>query len=168
MEGFRANRVLSPGVYRLKEVFEGLEDSPAIRGIFGDNGVSSGVLDEVVVEISSSKPRYMRVRSEDGRIMVGRQHLVSADDVTLYLDVVHELTHVKQFWEGRELYDKRFEYVDRPTEVEAFKVAAEEAERLGLGEDIVRDYLKTDWMSDADLDKLIRNIGFDRKMTRRE
>ncbi|MBI4258824.1 MAG: hypothetical protein HY619_07700 [Thaumarchaeota archaeon] len=159
VDGFRANRKLAPNVYSLKQVFEGLEKSPAVAGIFGVEAVSSGVLEKVVVEVGRDKPRYMRVSDEDGRIIVGRPHLLTGDDVTLYLDAVHELTHVKQFWEGKELFDDRYEYVDRPTEIEAFRNATREAVRLGLGEARIRDYLKTDWMTIDDLERLIKNIS---------
>ena len=159
MQGFKANRDLPIGIYKLKEVFHGLEKSPAVQGLFGDNGLANGVLEKVVVEIHPIRPSYMRVSDEDGRIVVGKRHLQDGDDVTLYLDAVHELTHVKQFWEGKELFDKKYEYVDRPTEIEAFRSAVLEALRLGLDEKTIREYLKTEWMTEEDLEKLIRNIG---------
>ncbi|MBI2185154.1 MAG: hypothetical protein HYU39_09375 [Thaumarchaeota archaeon] len=159
VDGFKANRELPPSVYGLGQVFVGLEKSPAIAGIFGRREVSSGVLGKVIVEIGVDRPRYMRVSDDDGRILVGRPHLLTGDDLTLYLDAVHELTHVRQFWEGKALYDKRFEYVDRPTEVEAFRNATNEALRLGLGVSAIRDYLKTDWMTVEDLEKLIKNMA---------
>ncbi|MGQ9515369.1 MAG: hypothetical protein ACUVTL_10060 [Thermoproteota archaeon] len=49
----------------------------------------------------------------------------------LYLDIIHELTHVKQFMDGKKLFDWRHKYVEMPTEVEAFRNAVEGARRLG-------------------------------------
>jgi len=49
--------------------------------------------------------------------------------------------------------------VDRPTEVEAYRYAVQEAKRIGLSAARIRLYLKTEWMSDEVLDRLIRNIN---------
>jgi uncharacterized protein YebE (UPF0316 family) len=60
---------------------------------------------------------------------------------------------------GKELFDPQYEYVDRPTEIEAYGYVVEEAKRLGLCGDRLLCYLKTEWMSEHDLEKLTKNIG---------
>ncbi|MGI0141972.1 MAG: hypothetical protein ACREBF_04995 [Candidatus Micrarchaeales archaeon] len=77
----------------------------------------------------------------------------------LYLDVVHELMHIKQWRNGIDLFDKRFAYADRPTEIEAYKVAAREARRLGMKEKELRKYLEVDWVSDEDSACLLSKLG---------
>jgi len=60
-----------------------------------------------------------------------------------------------------DLWDERFAYVDRPTEIEGYAVAIEEGRRLGMtGEDVV-DHLATPWMTAADTVRLLAHIdGF--------
>ena len=52
----------------------------------------------------------------------------------LYLDLAHELTHLRQLAEGKNLWDHSIHYVDRLTEIEGYAVAVEEGLRLGMTE----------------------------------
>ena len=61
--------------------------------------------------------------------------------------------------DGRALFDPLYDYVDRPTEIEAYRYAVQEAKRIGLSASEFRLYLKTEMMSNAVLDILIRNMG---------
>jgi hypothetical protein len=63
---------------------------------------------------------------------------------------------MRQFMEGKELFDVDYSYIDRPTEIEAYKYAVEEARRLGLSDERICKYLKTEWMSLEDLRRLAR------------
>jgi len=51
----------------------------------------------------------------------------------------------------KELFDHRYNYVERPTEIEAYRNAVEEARRLGLSDERICEYLRTEWMTDEDL-----------------
>ena len=101
----------------------------------------------------------MGVDNDDGHLMVNKRYLSSGSKEDIYLDVIHELCHVKQHMEGRDLFDPRYDYVDRPTEIEAYRYAVLEAKRVGLSDVSIRQYLKTEWMSSEVLDRLIRNIN---------
>jgi hypothetical protein len=96
---------------------------------------------------------------DTGTICIGSKHLTSAKNDFLYLDVIHVLVHVKQFLEGRELYDQAFEYVDRPTELEAYRTTVTEARRVGMDEDEILRYLRMDAADDSELGKLMEKIG---------
>jgi len=74
---------------------------------------------------------YMGVDNTDGHLLVNGRYLRTGDRVDIYLDVVHELCHVKQWMDGRELFDYQYDYVDRPTEIEAYRYTVLEAKRLG-------------------------------------
>jgi predicted Abi (CAAX) family protease len=63
--------------------------------------------------------------------------------------------------EGKELFDGDFSYGERPTEIEAYWVAVEEARSLGLSEERICQYLRTEWMSNEDLAKLCAAVGVD-------
>jgi hypothetical protein len=76
-----------------------------------------------------------------------------------YLDIVHELVHVRQYREGKPLFDESYEYHDRPTELEAYKHAVKEARRLGMSDQEIFEYLKVDWMSEDEVRSLSRNLG---------
>jgi hypothetical protein len=58
--------------------------------------------------------------------------------------------------EGKELFDSQYEYIERPTEIEAYRYTVQEARRLGLSDKRICQYLKTEWMSDSDLKRLAK------------
>jgi hypothetical protein len=91
-------------------------------------------------------------------LLVNARYLKTGDKTDIYLDIVHELCHVKQFMDGKELFDPQYDYVDRPTEVEAYRYTVQEARRLGLSDRRILGYLKTEWMSDEDLVKLAQHV----------
>ena len=101
----------------------------------------------------------MGVNDANGNLMVNTGYLREGDFTDIYLDVIHELVHVRQFMDGKELFDSCFEYIDRPTEIEAFRHTVEEARRLGLSDDRIFDYLRTEWLSDQDHKKLASRMN---------
>jgi hypothetical protein len=101
----------------------------------------------------------MGVSETDGPLIMGARYLNEGSIVDIYLDVIHELVHVKQFLEGKELFDSDYTYIERPTEVEAYQHAVKEARRLGMTDERICEYLKTEWMSDDDLQRLARTVG---------
>jgi hypothetical protein len=139
------------------EYFKGFGKIPAVREIFGSE--TEKVLSGLKVEFFSSKFGYMGVSDEDGHLIVSAYYLRNGDPVSKYLDVVHELVHVKQFQEGRPLFDESFEYHDRPTELEAYKLSVAEGRRLGMSDAELFEYLKVDWLGDEEVRKLARNLG---------
>lgn len=137
---------------KFTDYFKGFEKVEAVKNIFGND--TTKVLDELKVEFFSSRFSYMGVSNEDGHLMVSTYYLSHGSEVDIYLDVIHELVHVRQFLEGKELFDDRYAYVDRPTEIEAYSTAVSEAKRIGLTKIEILEYLKTEWMSEKDLSKL--------------
>ena len=101
----------------------------------------------------------MGVSDEDGHLIVSAHYLRDGDPVSKYLDVVHELVHVRQFSEGKPLFDETYEYHERPTELEAYSHATKEARRLGMSDNEIFEYLKVDWMSEDEVRKLARNLN---------
>ena len=83
----------------------------------------------------------------------------NSDKKILYLDIVHELVHVKQQRQGLDLYDKSYSYVDRPTEIEAYTIAVEEARRLGMNDNEIFDYLHVEWISREEHKRLASRVG---------
>ena len=139
------------------QYFKGFEKVAAVREIFGED--TDRVLSELKVEFFSSKFGYMGVSDEDGHLIVSAYYLKNGDPTSKYLDVVHELVHVKQYRQGKALFDETFEYHDRPTELEAYRHAVDEARRLGMSDHEIFEYLRVDWMSEDEVRKLARNIG---------
>ena len=151
-------RVLTRFVSRqgnFTDYFKGFEKTRAVRGIFGDE--TEAVLRNLKVDFIWFG--YMGVNDANGHLMVNKRYLSTGSKVDIYLDVVHELCHVKQHMEGRELFDPRYDYVDRPTEIEAYRYAVQEAKRIGLSAAEIRLYLKVEWMNSEVLDRLIRNMS---------
>lgn len=138
------------------ETFKNFDKVEAVRGIFGDK--TTQVLSSLRVEFTWIGG-YMYVDGSDGHLVINKGYLNTGSHVDIYLDLVHELCHVKQFMDGRELFDPNYEYVDRPTEIEAYKYAVQEARRLGLSDERICLYLKTEWMSIEDFKRLAKSVG---------
>jgi hypothetical protein len=139
------------------DYFQGFEKVEAIRQIFGDK--TDEVLRNLRVEFVSSRRAYMGVSDVDGHLIVGAHYLKDGDSTEIYLDVIHELVHLKQFTDGKELFESRYNYVDRPTEIEAYEVAVKEARRLGLSEKQIYTYLRTEWMTDEEFKRLASTLN---------
>ena len=98
----------------------------------------------------------MGVSDHDGHIVASQSYLNDGEEWCIYLDVVHELVHVRQFKEGKELFDSRYGYVDRPTEIEAYRIGTEEARRIGLTEKEIFLYLEVPWISEEEHQRLAK------------
>jgi len=138
------------------EYFKGFERNQAVRGIFGSE--TEEVLSRLKVELSWVMG-YMYVDPSDGHLVISKNYLNNGDRIDIYLDLIHELCHIKQFINGRELFDPRYEYVDRPTEIEAYRYTVKEARRLGLSDERICCYLRTEWMSDDDFLRLAKSVN---------
>jgi hypothetical protein len=137
--------------------FKGFENVEAIRSIFGRKTAS--VLKNLKVEFFSAKFGYMSVSDDDGHLLISTHHLKNSEFRILYLDVVHELFHVKQFMDGKKLFQEEFEYVDSPIEVPAYKFTIEEAMRIGMKRDEIVEYLKVEWVSEEQHLRLLKSLG---------
>ncbi len=149
------NREANTGSYSFMDIFKGFESLDAVKGIF------DGKMDEVLAKLRvdvQTRPGYLRVDDETGNIVVGREYLKTGEERHLHLDVVHELVHVRQFMEGKELFDRRYGYVDRPTEIEAYRTCVAEGRRLGMKDDELVEYLRIEWISEEELDRLLSNV----------
>jgi hypothetical protein len=158
MKGFDVNRSETKGEFPLAHIFHGLEESPALQSLFAGKESTTEILRNVRVRLDDSA-EYMYVDDATGTVVVSPEYLRSAGLNLLYLDIVHELVHVKQYREGRELFDSRYSYVDRPTELEAYRTTVTEARRVGMGEDEILRYLRMDSADDSELGKLMEKIG---------
>jgi hypothetical protein len=154
----RLRRIIRVGTStrRFTEYFKGFEKVEAVRGIFGEE--TEEVLRNLKIEFMGFGG-YMGVDDTNGHLMVNARYLSSGNRVDIYLDVIHELYHVKQFMEGKELFDSQYDYIERPTEIEAYRYTVQEARRLGLSDKRICQYLKTEWMSDSDLKRLANALN---------
>ena len=158
MHSFKVKRDLPEGRYRLREVFSGFEDSAALKRCVGRPQVHKKIIDDTYITLTPD-PGYMYVNDEDGSIIVGLEYLKTADTRYLYLDLIHELVHIKQFLEGKELFDKSYSYVDRPTEIEAYQCAVEEGRKIGMDDDAIAEYLYVEWVTRKEHSRLLRTLG---------
>ncbi len=142
---------------RFADHFKGFEEVEAVRAVFGSK--TRQVLRNLKVEFFSSRWGFMGVSDKDGHLIVSTHYLRTGNRRDIYLDVVHELVHVRQFREGKELFADGFEYPDLPTEIEAYRTCIGEGRRLGMTDRELFEYLKVEWMSDKDVRRLARHVG---------
>jgi len=157
-DSFRINRLLEPGRYRLTEVFPDIRACEILSAIFADAEEIGAAIARTGVSVADL-PYEMFVDNDDGSITIGLIHLRDSSDDILYLDIIHELCHVKQHLEGRDLYDRSKAYVDRETEIEAYDITVREARRIGLDDDAILDYLRVSWITPEEHSRLARRLG---------
>jgi hypothetical protein len=169
------SRGLKPGRYPLLEVFPGLDEVSAFNGYPGSPRDRRNLARKTTVEVARRRGEWMYVApheippdadarwkpitSPDDCIVVSGQHLRRSPAMILYLDILHELCHVVQRRDGRELWDDKYSYVDRPTEVEAYLFVIREARRLKAKDSFLRDYLRVVWVTPQEHRRLLKNVG---------
>lgn len=172
---FTISRSLKAARYPLLTVFPGLDQVPPFAKYPCSRAKRSGLARDSFVEIAPRQgewmyvaphelppnpdPRWRPVVSRDDVVVASRSHLRQSSAMVLYLDILHELFHVVQRSDGRELWDEKYEYADRPTEVEAYLFAVNEARRLSAPETFLQEYLKVEWMSADDHRRLCEHVG---------
>jgi hypothetical protein len=158
MQSFRVNRDLPEGRYRLREVFAGLEEVEPLNAYVGSPKQLRKILEETDVTLTADTS-YMYVNDGDGSLVVGLAYLQTADAQYLYLDLIHELAHAKQYLDGRELFDESYSYVDRPTEIEAYQCTMKEARKIGMADDAIAEYLYVEWITRREHARLLKTLG---------
>jgi len=142
---------------RFTDHFRGFERLEAVRSIFGPKAQSA--LRSLKVEFFSSRWGFMGVSDSDGHLMVSTHYLRTGSPRDIYLDVIHELVHVRQFREGKNLFEDGYEYPELPTEIEAYRTCVAEGRRIGMNDAELFEYLKVFWMSDRDVRRLAKSVG---------
>lgn len=155
--GVGINRNADVVLHPFTEFFKGFEKVEAVRSTFGEK--TEEILAKLKVEFFSFRFGYMGVSDVDGHILISTHHLKNSDFKVLYLDIVHELVHVKQFTEGKQLFNSEFEYVDSPVEVEAYRHCVNEAKRIGMTDKEIIEYLKVEWVDPESHKRLVEAVG---------
>ncbi|MDE1728517.1 hypothetical protein [Candidatus Nitrosotalea okcheonensis] len=158
MNQIKINHDVENGTYYIEEIFVNLKNTEILLKIFETRENLDNVFENISV-IVNEKTHYMHVQNDDASIVIGRNHLRNSEKKILYLDIIHELVHVKQQRQGFDLYDESYSYVDRPTEIEAYEIAVEEARRLGMNDSEIFDYLRVEWISDDEHKRLASRVG---------
>jgi hypothetical protein len=153
----RVVRGLPEGMHDYLELLPRAAESPALRRIAADPAARERLLAGAKVRIEHMRS-YCWVDVVVPCIVLNALYYRDGNELDLYLDLMHELTHLRQVAEGRNVWDEAFEYVDRPTEIEAYAVAVEEGRRLGMTDEDVVLHLSNPWMSAEDVQKLVANI----------
>ena len=151
------NRSLSCGLHPYRLLLPRFEESPTVRRIETPDIPIGPLLDEARVKIKKGEG-YLYVDVKIPAIILIEDYYHKANAVDLYIDLAHELTHVRQLLEGKNIWDHSLDYVDRPTEIEGYAVAVEEGIRLGMTEEQVIQHLSNPWLSDDEVGRLRRNI----------
>ena len=144
-------------LYPLTTFFRHFEKVDALRELFGDK--TEEILKATKVEFYSSRWGYMGVNDVDGHIVISAYHMKHSSFRTLYLDIIHELFHIKQHLDGKKLFLDEFEYFDSPVEIEAYEFTVKEARRIGMTDREIVDYLEVPWADKKELAKFVKKLN---------
>lgn len=176
--GFEIERLVELGRHPLLEVFPGLDrldtaerqvpDAASRRRLFAGTFVEI-VDDDVWMYVAPWKipriPKRFRRRWNPVStpnldcIVIGASHLRKSPALILYLDIYHELCHILQRQDGANLWEPGLGYVERRTEIEAYRFVVEEAKSLGVTPEYLREYLKVEWISAKEHAQLLAAVG---------
>jgi hypothetical protein len=161
--GFRVARDMPAGRHPLLAVFPGLDKLPPAKRLEPDAEKRARLFEDTCVEVvdedmwmyvapfdvpPSFRGRWKPVVSPGSDcIVVGMGHLRESPALMLFMDIYHELCHVRQRRGGANLWEPGVSYVKRWTEVEAYRFVVEEARALGVENAFLREYLKVEWIS---------------------
>jgi hypothetical protein len=151
-------RDLPPGIHPYLKVFPGAAQSPGLVRIEPDPKRREELLQGALVHLRRGGG-FAYVDVETPAIVVAYEYYQTGSDLDLYLDMLHELTHIRQHHEGRDLWDERYAYVDRITEIEGYAVAVEEGRRLGMTDEEVIAHLSNPWMDEEDVSRLQQHVA---------
>lgn len=140
------------------DCFRDFEKIKTVRRMFGEK--TESILLNLKVEFTE-ETKYMKVNDVDGHLIVNPCYLKDAETIDVYLDIIHELVHVKQFLEGKQLFDKNYSYVERPTEIEAYHVTVEEARALGLNDERISRYLRSELVGEEEFKRLAKILNLE-------
>ena len=157
LENFRVSRGAGLGRYRFSQIFSGLEECRELWRVYGGKEKFHRNLSRTKVRVSKN-PKIFFIDVKRKCVVINQKYLQKTDRRTLFLDCLHELVHIKQLRDGRNLFDKRYEYVDRPTEIQAYKVTMPVAKRLNMSRKQIINYLKVPWVSREQHARLVRNV----------
>jgi hypothetical protein len=173
-EGFRVARETPAGRYPLLDVFPGLESLPIAKRLEPNARKRSRLFRETCVEIvdqdmwmyvaPSEVPELARgrwkpvVSPDTDCIVVGKSHLAESPAMMLFMDIYHELCHVRQRQGGANLWEPGVSYVKRWTEIEAYRLVIDEARTLGVSDEFLREYLKVEWISEKEHRELLAEL----------
>lgn len=153
----RLRRDLPAGTYPYLDIFPRARESPGLAMIEPDDVHRESLLTHALVRIQPGGG-FAYVDVETPCIVLAEEYFRTGSDLDLYLDMLHELTHIRQHHEGADLWDERFAYVDRITEVEGYAVAVAEGRRLGMGDDDIIAHLSNPWMDEEDVARLLQHV----------
>jgi hypothetical protein len=153
----RIERNAPTKLYPFSRFFRGFEDLPPIQQLFG--GQTAKVLHHLKVEFFSARFGYMGTSDADGHLIVSNRYLKTGEFRDVYLDVVHELCHVKQFRHHKPLFYPKLSYVDAPSEIEAYKFTVQEGRRIGMTDKELFEYLQVMWITPVEHRRLARHVG---------
>lgn len=158
LDKIKINKGAKLPAYPFTYMFKGFENVAAVKRLFGKD--TRGVLSKLKVELfESAWGGYLWINNKNKAIVCNLHYIKTGDKRHVYLDVIHELVHIKQSMNGQNLFDENYEYVDAPTEIEAYRIAAEEAKRIGMTKKEIIDYLKVDWVKEKGFRRLLKAAG---------
>ncbi|MCI4324235.1 MAG: hypothetical protein L3K03_09570 [Thermoplasmata archaeon] len=174
-EGFQIWRDAPAGRHPLMKVFPGIDklpiakrQEPTAKGraeLYGNTCVEI-VEDDMWMYIAPWKiPALARARGwnpvvtpDVDCIVIGQGHLKESPELTVFMDIYHEICHLQQRHRGMELFASGESYVKRITELEAYRFVVDEARSLGVDDDFLRDYLHVEWITEKEFRELLASM----------
>jgi hypothetical protein len=173
--GFAIERSLPSGRHEISKVFPGIDRLPTAKHLLPDDERRARLFAHTQVELveddiwmyvapweipESRRGRWHPVLAPGADcIVIGMGHLKESPAYTLFLDIFHELRHVLQRQGGAQLFGWTESYVRRPTEVDAYQFVVNEARAMGVADEFLRDYLRVEWIDDAEFLELLSAVG---------
>jgi len=154
----RPFRGLGLGEHRFLTLLPVALDSPAVRLIETNAFPVSFLMKRARIWLLA-KEGFCWIDETVPCIVLTQHYYQNGNDLDLYLDLLHELTHIRQIFEGRDVWEEKIPYHRRPTEIEGYAVAVAEGRRLGMDELAIIKHLSNPWMTTDQVAELLKSVN---------
>jgi DNA-dependent RNA polymerase auxiliary subunit epsilon len=150
-------------LHAFSDYFEGFEEVPAVREMYGDS--TAEALRGVRVEFIDSPWPTIYPNEEDGHLVASREYIRNSPTESIYLDAFLCLNLARVVTEAGAGSASPDEMWGRPEVVKAYSAMVAEARRLGLPDDEIREHLTLPsfLMSKPSYAKFLRSLGLESK-----
>lgn len=153
IDGVKIDRDLEEGKYDLLEITDGLEDSEA-TDFLEETEVSLEDIEVIIEEGDEKYGIFYMFVDDSGILHINLDYWKTGQLEHLYMDLIHEIVHIKQLKEGRDIRDESQDYHERSTEIEAYEISIEEARRVGISEDHIKNHFNVPWITDEEYEEM--------------
>jgi hypothetical protein len=145
------------------DYFQGMEDAPPVRALFGKD--AKKMLKKLRVEFLESPFGSIFPSEEDGHLVVNSEFIKEADVESIYLDLILSICFVAGMPGSSAPGSEETEFGESPLVLKSYKAMVKEARRIGTPDERIMERLQMPrfMMSEQGFKRFVQAIGVKQK-----